>query len=225
MRCCRATIQPVVITYYGISCIKVQSGETVIAFDPPARQSGVRAPRFQADIALVSSAHALHNGAVALAEKQGGLRVLSYPGEYEIGGVAVRGIAALRAAGKDEAPLATTIYIVTVEQLRLCHLGGFGEERLHPETKAGIGDIDILFLSVGAHGLSPDAAAKIITDLEPHIAVPLYRAAGHKDDGVLRMFLKEVGAEDLKPHEKLTVRKKDVLEQESAIALLQPQLT
>ena len=51
-----------VITYYGASCFKVQSGETVLAFNPPSKESEFKSPRFAADIVLVSSNHKDYNG-------------------------------------------------------------------------------------------------------------------------------------------------------------------
>ena len=39
-----------VITYYGAGCFKVQSGETVLAFNPPSKESEFKSPRFASDI-------------------------------------------------------------------------------------------------------------------------------------------------------------------------------
>src|SRR3989344_2893496 len=39
-----------VITYYGALCFKVQSGETVLAFNPPSSKSEYKSPRFASDI-------------------------------------------------------------------------------------------------------------------------------------------------------------------------------
>src|SRR3989338_10323258 len=150
-----------VITYYGIACIKVQSGGAVSDFAPPAKQSAARTPRFQADVVFISSSHPMKSGKDALAGKDNAPIVLEHPGEYEIGGVAIRAVQSWRNAQQSPA-LQNTIYIATVEELRLCHLGGFGEGALRPETKADIGSVDILFLPIGANGLPPETAAKII---------------------------------------------------------------
>ena len=40
-----------VITYLGGECVKMQFGDMVIAFNPPAKDSALKSPRFGADIA------------------------------------------------------------------------------------------------------------------------------------------------------------------------------
>ena len=81
-----------VITYYGAGCFKVQSGETVLAFNPPSKESEFKSPRFASDIVLVSSNHKDYNGWENLPGKAEGSKpfVAEGNGEYEISGIYIK---------------------------------------------------------------------------------------------------------------------------------------
>src|SRR3989344_1760230 len=94
-----ATILPMVITYYGLSCFKIQSGETVLAIDPFSKESGLTPPRFTSHAVLVSHDHENHNNIEALASKEDdGVFKITGPGEYEFKGSVVRGISSFHDA-------------------------------------------------------------------------------------------------------------------------------
>lgn len=77
-------------------------------------------------------------------------------------------------------------------------------------------DIDILFLPIGGDGvLSPEEAYKLAVSLEPRVIVPI-----HYDKDSLKTFLKESGEENIKPVDKLTLRKKDIAGKEGEIVVL-----
>src|SRR3990167_7134056 len=83
-----------VITYYGAACFKVQSGETVLAFNPPSKESEYKSPRFASDIVLVSSNHKDYNGWESLPGKTEGAKpfIANSNGEYEVSGIYIKGI-------------------------------------------------------------------------------------------------------------------------------------
>ena len=43
-----------IITYHGGECFKIQTGDTVIAFNPPSKNSKLKPARFGSDVAFVS---------------------------------------------------------------------------------------------------------------------------------------------------------------------------
>ena len=51
-----------IITYLGGEFMRVQFGDTVLAFNPPSRESKLKPTRFGADIALISLNHSDMNG-------------------------------------------------------------------------------------------------------------------------------------------------------------------
>jgi L-ascorbate metabolism protein UlaG (beta-lactamase superfamily) len=142
-----------IITYYGISCFKIQSGDTILAFDPPSKKSDFKAPRFQADIVFVSHGHVGHNGHENIVpkekEKNGEPFLINGPGEYEIAGVLARGIRSFHDSESGRKQGLNTIYTLTLENINLCHLGDLGEKELRPEVQEVLGNIDVLFAPVG----------------------------------------------------------------------------
>ncbi len=201
-----------VITYYGISCFKAQSGETVLAFDPPSKESDFKSPRFQANVVLISNNHKDHNGWENLSSKKEGkdLVVLDGPGEYELEGIYIKGI---KSAGQN------TIYSVNFEGITLCHMGNFSEKELRPEIKEAIGEIDILLVPIDGNGvLDPQEAAKISSRLEPCIVIPMH----YGDKKVLKKFMDEFGNGSAKPFDKLTIKKKDLVPGKIQVVVLEP---
>lgn len=200
-----------VITYYGLSCFKIQSGETVLAIDPFSKESGLTPPRFGADAVLISHGHENHNNIDALTskEKEGGVFKIAGPGEYEFKGIIVRGIESFHDSKGGKQKGKNTIYIMEWEGMRLAHLGDYGEETLRSEVQEALGTPDIMFLPVGGvDTIDGEAAAKLINQIEPRIIIPMhYKISGFKAklDGV-EAFMKEMG-EKVEPEEKFTIKK------------------
>jgi L-ascorbate metabolism protein UlaG (beta-lactamase superfamily) len=232
-----------VITYYGVSCFKMVSAGTVLAFDPfskefPAKDYGLKLPRFQADIVLIShNYHKDHNGYDTLSgpslrplagqagrQQAGGPFIIDGPGEYEVGGIYINGISSFHdnEQGKDIG--LNTIYTVQIEGMNICHMGDFGEAKLRDEIKEAIGEVDILFIPIVA-GIAgkpvgiPQKAAKIATEISPKIIIPMHY---HKEKKALRKFIDDMGG-DGKPVEKLTVKKKDLESKETEVIVLNAQ--
>lgn len=221
-----------VITYYGVSCFKAQSGDFVVAFDPPSKQSGVKTPRFQTDVVCISHDHALHNGKDELAgkEKSRSLVVVAVPGEYEIREVVINGISSFHDAegGRTEGP--NTIYVAVLEGMRICHLGDFGEAVMRPETKEAIGHVDVLFVPVGGNTvMGPEKAGRVVSAISPRVVIPMhYDIKGHRaatGDGALESFLEELGNKQVKTVDRFSVKKKEIEEMSGAVVVLEPMLS
>src|SRR3989344_3982637 len=198
-----------VITYYGPSCFKVSSGEFVLAFDPPSKKSSFKSPRFRADAVLISHKHDDHSGYDMIAGKENTEPIkIDGPGEYEIQGVDINGITSWHdeTGGKKLGP--NTEYSIKLEDIKICHLGDFGEKELRNETLEAIGPVDILFLPIGGKTvIDAETASAVANKLEPKIIIPM-----HYEKKELAAFLKDAGVESLKPDEKLTIKKGDLSE-------------
>ena len=163
-----------VITYYGLSCFRIQSGDTSLVFDLPSKKSGLKPPRFQADIFIQSHDHDGHNGAGSISREKE-FFLIDGPGEYEIKGVYVHGIKSFHDSSSGKKNGLNTIYVVRFENINLCFLGDFGEKEFRPELKEGLGKIDILFVPVGGETvLDAEGARSIISKIEPAIAIPMH---------------------------------------------------
>lgn len=212
-----------VITYYGLSCFKIQSGETVIAVDPFSKESGLTPPRFEAHAVLVTHDHENHNNIESLSNKNDGIFKITGPGEYEFKGILVRGIESFHDSKNGKTKGKNTIYMIEWEGMKLAHMGDYGEETLRGEIQEALGTPDILFVPVGGvDTIDSEVAAKFVNKVEPRIIIPMhYKISGLKTklDGV-DIFMKEMG-EKVEAEEKLTIKKNALpAAEESRIVIL-----
>lgn len=200
-----------------------QKGEQVkIIVDPFSEEIGLKLPKLEADILLLSHDHYDHNNAKAIG---GDYFLIGNPGEYERKEVVVRGIASYHDEKEGKERGQNTIYVIEAEEMKLCHLGDFGQKELSPEQLEAIGDIDILMVPVGGNfTIDAKGAAKMISQIEPRIAIPMHyylpKLKVKIDD--LDKFLKEMGRKTAEPQEKLLIKKKDLIAEETKIIVLQP---
>jgi len=207
-----------VISYLGGQCFKVSQGDLTLAFNPPSKDSALKASKFGSDIVLISQNHEDFNGVENASFGEREPFVIAGPGEYEVKGVAVRGFASDTEYGGQKG--INTIYSVALEGMNLCFLGSLGSSVLPHSAAQELDDIDILFLPIGDDGvLDYDKAYALAVQLEPKAIIPMhYGDIGQKD--ALKLFLKEAG-EEVKAVEKLTVKKKDLEGKEGEIIVLQ----
>lgn len=203
-----------VITHHGGQCFKVSFGDTTLAFDPISKKSKLSPVKFGSDVAFISMHHPDFDGAdqVALGSKQP--FVVEGPGEYEIGDVTARGYAVKTVyAGVERY---NTIYQVTLEGINMVFLGALSDPAIDPKILGELGNIDILFVPIGGGDvLEVPQASKLAVKLEAKCVIPM-----HYDKNALDAFLKEESANDTKPQDKLTIKKKDVAEMSGDIVVL-----
>jgi L-ascorbate metabolism protein UlaG (beta-lactamase superfamily) len=209
-----------VITYHGGEFFKVNFGDTTLAFNPISKDSKIKSSKFGADIALMSLNHLDFNGVEQVTFGEKTPFTIAGPGEYEVGGVFIKGF--LAQSEYDKKPLINTIYSVALEGMNICFLGALVGD-VAGETLEQLGDIDILFVPIGGEGvLSAGDAKKLVTKLEPKLVIPMhYGEMGEAK--ALQTFLKEAGAEAVKPTDKLTLKKKDLEGKEADVVVLASQ--
>ena len=198
-----------IITYYGAACFKVQSGETVLAFNPPSKESEYKSPRFAPDIILVSSNHKDYNGWENLPGKTEGAKpfVAEGQGEYEVSGIYIKGIGS---NGRNN-----TVYTLALEDISICHLGALSKE-MDPSLKEAVGEVDILFIPIGGGELlDPQKAAGAAIHLEAKVVIPM-----NYNESQLKQFIKEFGAGEATAADKLTIKKKDLAEKKGEVVVL-----
>lgn len=212
-----------VIIWYGQSCFKIQSGDLVFVIDPFSKEIGLTPPRFRADAALITHDHYDHANKDTVSGEPFGI---SGPGEYEVKGVSIRGIETFHDASEGKERGMNTCYKMIFEDIRILHMGDFGEEKIRGETLDAIGDVDILLLPVGGvYTIDAAKAARVVKQIDPHIVIPMhYALPGLKIPlGGVDAFLKEMGAKSAAPQEKLTIKKKDLKDEgKTEIVVLKP---
>ncbi len=208
-----------IISYLGVDSVKIQFGDTVVAYNPVSKDSKFKSSKYGADIVLISNNHEDMNGKENATRGDKEPFIIEGPGEYEIGGVFIRGFLSKTLYGGKES--VNTIYTMNLENMNLCFLGALSSlDAITPETTEALDDVDILFVPIGGEGvLSPGDAAKAALKIEPKIVIPVH-FGDDLGEKALKSFLKEGGDEDLKAEEKLTLKKKDLEGRDGDIVVL-----
>ena len=159
------------ITWLGHSCFLIRGKEKTIITDPFHPDLGYRLGEPEADIVTVSHFHPGHSYIEGVANEP---KQIKSPGEYEIGGTFITGVATFHDDKKGELKGKNTIYVIEMDGITLCHLGDLGHP-LGPHLIEELGDVDILFLPVGEISTIPvDTAVEIVRQLEPPIVIPMH---------------------------------------------------
>ena len=216
------------ISWAGQSCFQIsvsssKDGQTNIVIDPYDEKIGLKMPNFEANVLLITHHHYDHNNAKAV---KGNPFLIDSPGEYEVKEVFIKGIDSFHddSGGKERGK--NTIYVVEAENMRMCHMGDFGQKELTNDQLEKIGSIDILMIPVGGtYTISSSEASKIIGQLEPKIVIPMHYLIPKlniKLDEVGK-FLKAMGKNSIEPQEKLTVKSGSMpKEGETEVIVLKP---
>ena len=207
-----------IITYLGAEFVKASFGDTVLAFNPVSKDSSLKTSKFGADIVLSTLNHEDMNGAEQVSFGDKKAFVISGPGEYEVKGVFIKGLAS--ESSYDGEKRINTIYTVSLEGMNICFLGAVSNPELPAETDEAIDEVDILFVPIGGDGvLDPVAAYKLAVAMNPKIIIPIHYGDMGKD-GSLKTFLKEAG-ESPTPIAKLTLKKKDLEGKDAEVIVLE----
>lgn len=207
-----------VISHYGAGMIKITQGETTLVFNPIGESAAFKPVKFGADLALVSLNDSRYNGAENAARGERVPFLVNGPGEYEVGGIFVKGFATEGPAGK-----INTVYSLVLEGTNLVHLGALanadlsaGQVGLPAKAVEELGTIDVLFVPVGNDFLPTKAAAKVATNLESRLVIPV----DYESEVALKTFLKEFGAEKAETVESLSLKRKDILDKEGEVVVI-----
>jgi L-ascorbate metabolism protein UlaG (beta-lactamase superfamily) len=208
------------VTWAGQSCFQIVStngkdNSTTVVIDPFEEDIGLKMPRFEADIILVTHQHKDHNNIKAI---KGEPFLVETPGEYEIKGVFIRGISSFHddTKGKERGP--NTIYTIETEDMKFCHMGDFGQKELTDEQLEAIGSIDILMIPVGGtYTIDASQASRIIGQIEPKLIVPMHYALPKLtvELDAIDAFLKAMGKNSAEKQEKLIVKASSLPKEQS----------
>jgi len=207
-----------IITAHGAESMKISHGDLTLAFNPISKESNLKSTSYGADIAFVSTWHPDMNGVEAVTRNGKEPFVVKGPGEYEVSNLFVKAFASTTTYDEKEA--INTLYIFTLDDIRVAYLGALGTTDLSPEAKQELGTADIFLVPIGGDGvLTYKEAYDIAVKREAKIIIPIHHdGVGDKD--ALKNFLKEAGQEDVKKVDKLTIKKKDVVEKQGEVVVI-----
>lgn len=208
----------------GHSSFRIKGKTATVVLDPfDPKMVGLKLPKVEgADLITISHGHEDHNNSAAVG---GEPFVISGPGEYEVKGITVIGVPSFHDDNKGADRGTNTIYVYTIDGVRICHLGDLGH-KLTDDQVDEIGSVDILLIPVGGHfTISAKVAAEVVAQIEPTIVIPMhYQRAGLAADLAKELtpvadFLKEMGAEGVTAEAKLTTSKDKLPENTTVVVL------
>jgi L-ascorbate metabolism protein UlaG (beta-lactamase superfamily) len=193
------------IELLGLSGVKIQTNNITIILSPPTKQSELPSLRMKADIIVLKSQDDKTN--IDPANEK--LFVIENPGEYESCGVFFYCLPNPK-SGKTESILT----MLSSEGINITHLGSLNRN-LSPEEIEKLEGTDILLVPVGGVDvLSATNAAKLVSEIEPRIVIPMhyFHPKIKKKYEKAESFLQEIGSK-AEPQEKLKITKKDLPEE------------
>src|SRR5205085_7678405 len=126
--------------WLGHSCFRIKGRDVSVLTDPYGPSLGLSLGKQSAEIVTVSHDSPHHNAAASIG---GSPRVLRGPGEYEIGGVMVSGVATPGEKLPDGKHGKNTAFAIAIDDLTICHLGDLGRT-LTAEQIEALKDPDVL---------------------------------------------------------------------------------
>ena len=208
------------ITWYGYSCFRItERNSASVVTDPYNKKIGLTEPKIKAEVVTVSHEAPGHSNTKIIK----GARIITGPGEYEIGGAFITGVNTSNNKDKVDQIQSNTAYLIAYESANVCHLGDINNIPSQTHIEA-LGTVDVILVPVGGgQGLNAAQAAEIISIIEPAIVVPMhYKVPKLKPKlDPLSRFLKEMGLSRPTAETSIKVTKSS-LPDETQVVILEP---
>ena len=196
----------------------VERGLASVVTDPYGAKSGLGELKLLADIITVSQDSPTHNHTKAV---KGSRKIITGPGEYEIGGVFITGIPMRDKKAKENGAKLNTLYVFDFNGLTITHLGDLSYVPSQVEIE-NLGAVDIAFVPVGGgSALIPSQASEVISLIEPSIVIPMHykTGSGRGKLGNVTGFLKEMGISKLDALSSLKINKSKLSDETQVVRL------
>ena len=194
------------ISWLGHSCFRIKGRQATVITDPYPPDLGYSLGKPTAHIVTVSHRHPGHSYVQGIG---GEPRLVTGPGEYEISGVLIIGMATFHDGEEGGKRGKNTAYLIEVDEVSVCHLGDLGHV-LTTDQVEEIDNIDVLLLPVGGVStIDAPMAAEVVRQLEPKVVVPMHykTEALNRELEPVDRFLKEMGIKEVNSQPKLSFTK------------------
>lgn len=205
------------ITWYGHSCFRItERGRITVITDPFSEAIGLPSPKLKGEMVTISHDVPGHNYVEAV---KGEPHVVTGPGEYEVGGVFVTGLA--MHDPEDAEARGNVAYLLDYDNLTVLHLG----DMTHVPDQSFIqelGQVTVLLVPVGGgNGLKAAQAADVVALIEPSFVIPMHYALpglAFELDPVDK-FLKAMGVTKVQEADSLKITLSDQPDQPQVVVL------
>ncbi|HEV3391759.1 MAG TPA: MBL fold metallo-hydrolase [Solirubrobacteraceae bacterium] len=171
------------VDWYGQAAFRLSGAEGTVFIDPFGDVSALtsRGMHFDypaiegvdADLLLVTHEHLDHNGVEVVDGNPTILRSTAGRHESPVGEIVAIASEHDESAGTERGP--NTIFVFTLDGVRVAHFGDFGQTSLRDEQAEAVGQVDLLFLPVGdGPTIGAEQAAAIVNRLAPKWVVPMH---------------------------------------------------
>lgn len=180
------------IEYKGANGVVITTKKTQVVVDPQLSVAGLKNLSVKGAVEIATEPRFVVNDSEAKLQIEG-------PGEYEVGDVAIRGVAATRHLDTEADEPIDTMYRIEIGELRIALIGNIAP-KLDEDQLEELGVVDMLLLPVGGNGYTLDAtsAATIVRSIDPRVVIPLHYADSavkyEVPQDTLEVFTKELAA-------------------------------
>ena len=208
------------ITWHGLSCFRLtERGLATVVTDPYDHNAvGFEPLKLRGEIVSVSHDAPGHNFVKSVKEHS---RVITGPGEFEIGGVFITGVQTNKKSKSSTKELRNTLYVFDYDGVTVAHLGDV--QRVPSQTEIeNLGGVNVVLVPVGGGGgLNAAKAAEIVSLLEPGFVIPMHYEVPESNLQLdpLNRFIKEMGVGTVEPIPSLKVTRSTVPSEARVVVL------
>ena len=154
----------------GANAVIISTKSTKAIFDPKLSVAGGK------DLKVKNAVEITTEDRFAVDDSDANVHI-SGPGEYEVGDMLIKGMAAVRHIDTKEQGKKTTIYTLRISDVKIAVLGNISVDLTDDQIEE-IGVVDILIIPIGGGGytLDPISAVSIVRRIEPKLVVPVHFA-------------------------------------------------
>ncbi|HYM49806.1 MAG TPA: MBL fold metallo-hydrolase [Candidatus Limnocylindrales bacterium] len=210
------------ITYFGLNAIRIRGRDATLLIDPYEPKLGLAPVRLNVQIVALTHDDPTQFSMQGLGSDY---HLVTGAGEFEIKGIFLRGIQTYHDGQKGQKRGKNFVYVVEVDDLRVCHLGHLGHALDEGQLDAIGSKIDVLCVPVGGGShIGSAQATEIVNQIEPKLVIPIsYRLPGltllAQDLEPVDKFAKEMGATDLTTQPKLQLSSSPTQEEPKLVLL------
>ncbi len=197
------------IVWHGYGCVSIKTRDGLAVINPYNEEIGLKLPNIKANVVLTSDEKdAGMNNVAAIG---GEPKVLSWPGEYEVAGIAITA----QELNNDPKLASSMVFTLDADGLKVCYLTNLSTP-LSDEFVENIGEVDVLLVPVSGDSTGYKEAHAAIEEIEPRAVVPVkFQTSGEKVKlDTIDNFAKQAGIANLQPKDKFVLSAKTELSEE-----------